>query len=203
MFRKLAGLTAVAGLFIAGTASAQITGSVHDFRPDIGGTDLCAFCHVPHAADSTISEAPLWDHALSSKTYTLVYSSGTMDAAMDTDVATYGISRLCLSCHDGVTAVDSYGGNGFSGTNTMQSVTAWQSVGQNYQGTDISQEHPVSVPPTDAEVRDTPNNPTLVKYFGGQVECASCHDVHDQSGQPRLLVMDNAGSALCLSCHIK
>jgi predicted CXXCH cytochrome family protein len=124
-----------------------------------------------------------------------------MQATMSGDTTTYGISRLCLSCHDGVTAVDSYGGNGFSGTNTMQSVVAWQTVGQNYQGADISQEHPVSIPPTDPEVLNTPLNG--IEYFGGNVECASCHDVHNESGQPFLLVRDNSDSSLCTSCHQK
>jgi predicted CXXCH cytochrome family protein len=202
MFKKLAGLTAIAGLFIAGTASAQITGSVHDFTDDaaINTTDLCAFCHTPHAADNTISEAPLWDHELTTTVYTTVYDSITMDAEMSTDTTTYGVSRLCLSCHDGVTGVDSYGG--VTGGNTMQNVAGWNLVGANYQTADISQEHPVSIPPTDALVRNTPNN-NATQYFGGNVECSSCHDVHDQSGFANLLVMDNGGSAMCLSCHDK
>ena len=199
MFKKLAGLTAIAGLFIAGTASAQITGSVHDFTAELTTSDLCAFCHTPHAADATITEAPLWDHELTTKTYTSVYDSITMDATMVGETTTYGISRLCLSCHDGVTGVDSYGG--VTGTNTMQNTAGWSTVGANYQGVDISQEHPISVPPTDAEVRDTPLNGVL--YFGGNVECASCHDVHNQSGFQPLLAIDNTGSQLCLSCHQK
>jgi predicted CXXCH cytochrome family protein len=200
MFRKLAGLTAIAGLFIAGTASAQIIDSVHDFRTETGSTDICAFCHTPHAADAAVSEAPLWDHALTSKTFTTVYDSTTMDATMSGNTALWGISRLCMSCHDGTVAVDSYGG--VAGSNTMASVTAWQTVGANYRTADISQEHPISIPPTDTLVRNTPSNPAT-KYFGGNVECASCHDVHDQSGQSNLLVMDNAASAMCLSCHDK
>ena len=39
--------------------------------------------------------------------------------------------------------------------------------------------------------------------FADQLECASCHDVHNSYGQPKLLVKSNAGSALCLTCHIK
>lgn len=199
--KKLAGFLAVAGLLFAGIASADILNSVHDFSAETGDGNLCAFCHTPHDADANIAEAPLWDHEMTTKVYTTVYDSGTMDAAMSGNTATYGISRLCLSCHDGVTAVDSYGGNGFAGTNTMQSVVAWQTVGANYQTLDISQEHPISIPPTDAEVRDTPLNG--VQYFGGNVECASCHDVHNQSGFTNLLVIDNSASNLCLSCHQK
>jgi predicted CXXCH cytochrome family protein len=123
-----------------------------------------------------------------------------MDATMSGNTALWGISRLCMSCHDGTVAVDSYGGG--TGSNTMASVTAWQTVGANYRSNDISQEHPISVPPTDTLVRNTPSD-AATAYFGGNVECASCHDVHDQSGQSNLLVMNNAASAMCLSCHDK
>jgi predicted CXXCH cytochrome family protein len=39
--------------------------------------------------------------------------------------------------------------------------------------------------------------------FGGNVECASCHEVHNSAGQASLLVMDPVNSELCLSCHDK
>jgi predicted CXXCH cytochrome family protein len=200
MLRKLAGLTAVAGLFIAGTASAQIQGSVHDFNAEIGtNNDLCAYCHVPHQADSAVSDAPLWDHTLTTATYT-PYSTITMDATMSGDSTTYGISRLCLSCHDGTVAVDSYGGA--AGTTLISDVGAWTGVGAGYQSGVLTQEHPISVPTTDAEVRNTPTS-AETKLFSGNVECASCHDVHDQTGLSNLLVLTNDASALCLSCHIK
>ena len=205
MFKKLVGLltVAVAGLLLSGVASAQITGSVHDFTGELTpNTDLCAFCHTPHDSDTSVSDAPLWDHALTVAAYTPYgVGSTTMDATMSGDATTFGISRLCLSCHDGTVAVDSYGGT--TGTNTMLSIPAWTGVGANYKTLDLSAEHPVSVTTTaDADVRDTPTA-AETRVFGGMVECASCHDVHDQSGQPSLLVMDNAGSAMCLSCHIK
>ena len=39
---------------------------------------------------------------------------------------------------------------------------------------------------------------------GFEVECASCHDVHNTAAQAAdLLVIDNVGSALCLTCHDK
>ena len=37
----------------------------------------------------------------------------------------------------------------------------------------------------------------------GKIECTSCHDPHNQSGQPHMLVKSNRGSALCLTCHKK
>ena len=49
MFKKLTGLALVAGLFLAGTASAQITSTAHDLRGDITGlTEICVVCHAPH-----------------------------------------------------------------------------------------------------------------------------------------------------------
>ncbi|MBI3593131.1 MAG: hypothetical protein HY099_06610 [Nitrospirae bacterium] len=38
--------------------------------------------------------------------------------------------------------------------------------------------------------------------FSGRVECPSCHDPHDPS-RNTFLRKSNAGSALCLTCHIK
>jgi predicted CXXCH cytochrome family protein len=203
MFRKFAGLTAIAGLFIAGAASAQIQGSVHDFTDDIAGnTDLCAFCHVPHDAIPDVTEAPLWDHTLTSASYT-PYSSGTMNDTMSGNSTAYGISRLCLSCHDGTVAVDSYGG--VTGTNLITNAVFDAGVGANYVSGDISQEHPVSVAgatSTDSNIKAAPTE-TGVLYYGDNVECASCHDVHDQTANSFLLTASTDASALCLACHIK
>jgi predicted CXXCH cytochrome family protein len=46
-----------------------------------------------------------------------------------------------------------------------------------------------------------------MKLFGAvgtlQVECATCHDVHNDAGQTFLLKVANTNSALCLGCHVK
>ena len=51
MFRKLVGLVtfAVSGLFLVGTASAAITGSKHDLRDGLFGTQIAEICVVCHA----------------------------------------------------------------------------------------------------------------------------------------------------------
>ena len=37
-----------------------------------------------------------------------------------------------------------------------------------------------------------------------KMECSSCHDVHNAASTgSNLLIKDNAGSALCLTCHNK
>jgi predicted CXXCH cytochrome family protein len=142
----------------------------------------------------------LWDHTLTTATYT-PYSTITMNETMSGDSTTYGISRLCLSCHDGTVAVDSYGGNP-GGTTLITDVGAWTGVGAGYVSGVLTQEHPISVGTADPDVRDTPTN-AATQLFSGNVECASCHDVHDQTGLSNLLVLTNDASALCLSCHNK
>lgn len=44
--------------------------------------------------------------------------------------------------------------------------------------------------------------------FGGQVQCASCHDVHNKftvgpTATNKLLRISTSGSTLCLTCHNK
>lgn len=73
---------------------------------------VCAFCHTPHHAytmDMQGAEAadylPLWSHELTGKTYT-GYASDSLQAVIGDPLV--GPSRLCMSCHDGVIAVDTH-----------------------------------------------------------------------------------------------
>jgi predicted CXXCH cytochrome family protein len=204
MFRKLAGLTAIAGLFVAGTASADITGSVHDFTAEIGTTDLCAVCHTTHNDTSGIADAPLWDHAVTTQAYT-PYTSNTMQSiTSSTPVLPSGISALCLSCHDGTVAVDSYGG--VTGTDVIDGGAFTAGVGAGMLDADLSSEHPISMSYAAAGETGTGFQAAPldgIPLFSGNVECASCHDVHNQSGLGQLLINTNAASELCLDCHIK
>jgi len=38
--------------------------------------------------------------------------------------------------------------------------------------------------------------------FANTMQCSSCHDAHND-GNSMFLVKDNAGSALCTTCHHK
>jgi predicted CXXCH cytochrome family protein len=209
MFRKFAGLAVVACLFIAGTASAQtgITGSVHDFSAELGG-DLCAVCHVTHNEVRGVANAPLWDHEVTTTDY-VPYTSPTMQSITSaTAVTPSGISALCLSCHDGTIAVDSYGGV-TNGANFVDTPGVWSrdDVGAGMQDADLSSEHPISMSYAAAGESGTGFQATPldnVPLFAGNVECASCHDVHNQgTGPTALLINTNVGSELCLDCHIK
>jgi len=184
---------------------AVITGSEHDFSSASWNSsgEICIVCHAPHGG-TALSDAPLWNHSLTTQSFTL-YSSGTLDAADMGQPA--GTTRLCLSCHDGTIALDSYGGT--TGTNFVGSPIA--------SGGDLNSEHPISFTYSDAlATTDGGLNPpsTTPSGLGGtiaddmlfndKVECASCHDVHNALGTGgNLLVKNNAGSGLCLTCHAK
>lgn len=181
---------------------ASIVGSGHDLSGDNVGDNqqICVYCHTPHGASS---EATLWNRNLPTGPYTM-YSSPTLDMTIAS--APQGTSLACLSCHDGTIAVDQIinfpPGMTSDGTNFID-------AGVNF-GTDLSNDHPISVtydPTQDAGAFVTATNGQVggLQLFGNnanQVECATCHLVHDSEISPFLRV-SNSGSAMCLSCHVK
>lgn len=204
--------TAVGLAFIGGAASAgTITGSDHDFSTTgWAGGQICVACHTPHKSITTVADAPLWNHALTTQTYAL-YASPTLNATL---AQPGGNSKLCLSCHDGTVALNSFGGT--TGTIFMGGSTA-------NLGTTLADDHPIgftydaalvtadpSLAATSTAVTIGSGTQTKVgtiasnMLFGGKLECASCHDVHNTfTSGSRLLKVTNAGSALCLVCHKK
>ena len=191
--------------FVSVSFGQNIVGSKHDFTKAGGfnvGGEICQPCHTPHDAIDE-DNAPLWNHTLAVETGYTPYSGYSMDASV---AQPDGSSKLCLSCHDGTVALDSYGG-AIGGTN----------IGTNYNvGRDLSHEHPISftyntaLATLDGEL----HNPSTVNSgLGGTIgadmlisdkmQCSSCHDVHRKVVHPNLLVMSNGGSALCLTCHNK
>ena len=186
-------------LAFTSTSFATIVGTRHDLSASTTNNQLCVVCHTPHNG-ATDNDAPLWNHAVTAASFTM-YTSATLDASMPTDgPMPDGISKLCLSCHDGVTGMLDYGSN--SGTAPM--------IGNPAIGLDqLTNDHPVSFPfdsalaTADGELHDPTGTPAVAELlFNGQVECASCHDVHDDTNSP-FLRMSNANSDLCLTCHNK
>ena len=219
MYRKLAGLitVAVTGLFLTGVASAQIAGTAHDFSAAgwNGTGEICVVCHTPHDSltGGVADEAPLWNHDITQQSFTM-YSQTATDGTVAADLN--AVSKLCLSCHDGVINVDSFGaargtgaGDG-TGSMTMAAINPLRVVDN-----DLSNDHPVSITYTDGmdpEMHDptTTLPASLVGtisidnalLFNASVECASCHDVHG-TANTYLLRVANTGSNLCLTCHNK
>jgi len=211
--KKVLLLTLLLGLFATQVTLGQqkIAGSAHDFSLETWVTDnqICLPCHTPHDADTAVSDSPLWNHEISAATY-VVYSSPTMDATVGQPA---GTSKLCLSCHDGTIAIDSYGGA--TGTTFLVNGTD-----PGYVGTALNDDHPISfdyntaLSVTDPGLRDPSGSYTT--FLGGSIqddllgggstmECSSCHDVHNNitTGNTYLLRIDVASSVLCLTCHDK
>lgn len=207
-------------------------GSPHNFvdnigeaeLPGVGGwnarEELCRVCHVPHDHDRATRYGDvgvLWNHALSSATYTM-YTSATIDGT--TEPQPTGYSKMCLGCHDGTVAIDSFdkyaGGSFFIDDYNPNFLVP----GSNFSG-DLGHTHPISIvydPSLDPNLHPKTNamggSGTIedVLENGELVQCTTCHDVHDQPGESMpgtnlLRVTQHGGSGapsgLCLTCHIK
>lgn len=101
------GVVALTLLWLAAVAShAGVVGSRHDLSTGTT-TQVCEFCHTPHYANLNLPGTPLWNRAETTQTFTL-YGSATMNTMPGQPAV---ISRLCLSCHDGVNANTMVNGN--------------------------------------------------------------------------------------------
>lgn len=214
----------------------DVRGTRHNLSADGPGTthaapgattEVCVFCHTPHGASQqdqggAALRSPLWNRRVPpGSTYT-PYASSSLDAATIVDgfdAQPGGSSKLCLSCHDGTLAIGNVNVlNGRAdasiamvGTGPGGVMPAGEGTGSGftrYIGTDLRNDHPISVSftgalanrdgelrPVDAQqrwpagggevvgVRVPGYRPLLpLEPTGnaglGQVQCASCHDPH-------------------------
>lgn len=184
-------------------------------------TQICVFCHTPHGANT--GATPLWNRKLAGNGYTqsyVLYDSNTLDAKQVQGSLDQpgGSSKLCLSCHDGTVAVGNVNVlNGISPTPNPQGTSTIATSGGTTMptgsgatsgftrnlGTDLSNDHPISVSYNDTlanrdgELRYPSANPTLIGVRTAtvkpklklektgtpganqaQVQCATCHDPH-------------------------
>ncbi len=207
--KALGCVLAVTALTVAPTVRSSIVGSAHDFSGLSSKQQVCVFCHTPHRADASVVDAPLWNHQVTNRTYQL-YDSPTMDAIPDQPT---GASRLCLSCHDGSVAIDSFGGR--TGTIYMNPPLA---IGADPE--ELSNDHPISfvyddaLAAQDGELFPPSSTPSGLGgsiqkdlLFNGRMECSSCHDVHNGASAAavnhKLLLITETQSRLCLTCHDK
>jgi predicted CXXCH cytochrome family protein len=208
-------------LAAGGAYAGSISGSAHDFSASgWSGGQICVACHTTHNSDTSVADAPLWNHAVTAVAFTMYSGPGTLDATRDAQPT--GTSKLCLSCHDGATALDSFGGN--VGGTVMSGDAA---IGAG--AASLTNDHPISITyntalstldlglfnPATKTVTigaggDKPRTGTIAEVMlsGGKVQCTSCHDVHNgavgpgTNNQP-LLKVTKASSTICLTCHNK
>lgn len=163
----------------------------------IPGNQVCLPCHTPHNALLSGPENVLWNHAETGLSFNMYFSTAGQPE---------GPSKMCLSCHDGVTAIDNYGG--VEGTGTVI-------TGSAALGSELSDDHPIGMEyPT--ERTGEYNNPSsfdpgidgatgvkLVEVDNMyRVECTSCHGPHN-NGLGKFLRVPLQESYLCFQCHIK
>lgn len=216
-------LFTIAAILLSGAPAgraASVVGSKHDIS--VAGGEVCVHCHTPHFASTTIA-APLWNKTITNMDAFTMYTSPTMDTAVPARPS--GLSLACLGCHDSVSApeaatstdvhsVINAPGSGLTGTYSISCAACHDTHGGSMFkvpaiGPNLTNDHPISIAyPTAAQDAGflPPADPQKgwpdVPFFAGRVECATCHDVHDPARVPFLRI-SNAGSALCLRCHLK
>lgn len=192
---------------------------------------ICVYCHTPHGANTGFPGAPLWNKATPSGSYTLY---GTT-VANHTPIAggPTGSSLACLSCHDGVQAINSIvnqagaGGYTAAGTNiawTAPSTTAGTAVTMLSAGNaaanlgqDLSNDHPISIQYQAGSASLKAKNTALTSWIGATMiqdvlrtsgantDLVECASCHavHDDSNGMFLRASNSGSALCLGCHDK
>ena len=162
----------------------------------VGESEICKFCHTPHAANPI---APLWNRT-DPGTYYETYKSETLQATVGQPT---GSSRLCLSCHDGTIALTEV----FNKAKPIAGTIYISAGDAGHIGTNLDDDHPISFV-YDAAL--TARNPQLhyPARLGSdlpldaqkRLQCTTCHDPH-KNGFGRFLRKDNRRSELCVSCH--
>lgn len=203
---------------------ASATNAVRALDPASGGTtEICVFCHTPHGATP---QSVLWnrnDIDPNSPTSFELYNSATLQISSipgaqynTADPAKYpnGASRMCLSCHDGSTAMGY--GIGSLATGDSIAMTVSNLNGRSSQ-IDLTQSHPISFVYTASIASTISTNKgfsyavpldTDVTLDGQQrMQCTTCHDPHDATqndgAYPKFWVKKtlDAYNDVCLACH--
>lgn len=190
---------------------------------------LCAYCHTPHHAilpgdanAGTADYLPLWSHEVSTQSYQ-PYVSATFDSlggqTMNGVDPLTGPSRLCMSCHDGITAVDNY--YGLTPGHAMANPPAAPFTGQPVINLNGETNHPLGFSMADVipgflgATHEDANSILAIdstslfktgltdsvkivdRLFGGAImTCSSCHDVHNTLN--KVSFQNGAGNFLLL-----
>ncbi len=195
-----------------------------------GTTQICVFCHTPHSSQA---DTPLWNRPSPDASSFELYAQplaikgdiGNADASDRTGYTadgsvTYpnGSSRLCMSCHDGITAIGDLADNTtiamLGGNDLVSSVV------------DLTSSHPISfiytqtivdndINPFRSNTYQVPDPADLVDTpldGSSRMQCTTCHDPHydaqlDNAALPPFWrqtsdVFIDAYNDVCNACHI-
>lgn len=222
LFSSVAFGTTIKGSKHDFSSSSAFTGALRSTNQD----QICIFCHTPHNA---VKNVPLWNRSNPDPTtYKLYTSSATLNEAKGTKSKLYAdsISLFCLSCHDGTASnianlvvnksaaiTGNWNWTTRGGTGSVNTTPANLTA----DNLSLTNDHPIgfTYPTTDPTLKLQPLA-NVKTGFGGktvffnsngganinQMECSSCHAVHDNFAGPFLRTY-NTSSALCLTCHNK
>lgn len=180
-------------------SSNSAAGSVRAMEPAAGGTDqICVFCHTPHSA---APESPLWsrrdptgpngDGTFPVYAVPLLINQDAAAKALtgyDTNNPDYpnGASRMCLSCHDGVTSI----GVLLDGAPIIMESGSETVTNDTIQGiVDLETSHPISFNYNDNVINtllgttdyQMPSAAVDTPLSNGQMQCTTCHDPHEDT----------------------
>jgi hypothetical protein len=213
MIRRLpASLIIVAAMYPAAWGQ-SVVGSPHDLSNGLGGSgkwassdedQVCVFCHTPHHANPAV---PLWNHAMSSGTFQPYTGLDLDHVPWDGQSTPNNLSKFCLGCHDGVTALNAIV-NPSPTTPIMQG--GFDRLGQVYYpgspyaegwGANIGEDYPGG---GTGIVKLSNDHPISFDYAAAQVSDGDLLDI----GVPKARGLeffgapDNSGSIMeCSTCH--
>ena len=171
----------------------QFNGNMNDNKNN------CLFCHISEEQSNTIAE-PLWDRKIKDANFNF----NSIASVSTKSLQKSEISKICLSCHDGSATENSHSYNLVSEGNESFNYSDPRlnhPVGMDYNSMLAFKNKKLYNPDT------TPSGlgGTITQdlLYNGKMECTSCHYVHfdTSENQNGTLVMSNAGSNLCLTCH--
>ena len=228
-------ILALAVLLTAGMASIAlangngngIAGSPHDFSDDAWNLsgEICRVCHVPHdhaRVSQNYLNGLLWNRGLSTATYSMYDAawSSTLQGAQSADPD--GIAKLCLGCHDGTIAIDTFDKYATAAVFVASYDPAFEIPGfANGADLDLRGTHPISITYDNAQDPGLAPTTTIINGLTtigdvldfGKVQCSSCHDVHDSINEAvagthllrkaQTVAQGGTASGLCLTCHLK
>lgn len=184
-----------------GATQASIVGEGHTQWFSISETEICVFCHTPHNANVAGGKKFLWNRTEpTTATFYLYTASPTIN--FNKAVTISEVSKMCMSCHDGVTALNSMANPRPTNPPTMSGYLPGQlaAFGDNFPpipanigegdttmatpGSNLTNDHPISFNYAQARTNEgagtTLKDPALLDLplWNGKVECVTCHDPH-------------------------
>ena len=163
----------VAEAVLGGEGNVTFINNPHNFSVGSSGVEatvedrVCIFCHTPHNAsmDSSLINGPLWNHELSTMTYTnrwtpgltnsppYLVNVGYVNVLTEQPSQLDGSSRMCMGCHDGTIGI----GNVVSGADIVMDTDSHACIESDgslrtdagceaLAFTDLTKKHIVSIP---------------------------------------------------------